>query len=179
MEYMEIKNNPNLTMEEIAFILLTRSCESARTRCKSGKGRYRNVRCDLTPKVLRDLLKQSVSFWNEWVKLTEEWVKCGHSEKDRPTLDRINKDGHYEIDNIQALTHNANTRKANAKKCVLVVYDDNYDLVKCWIILGLEKVMKVLNIQKGKAGAFREDRPHMDYLIFIDESKATIVQEVV
>jgi hypothetical protein len=177
MEYMEIKNNPNLTMEEIALDLLRRSCESARTRCRSGKGRYKNVKCDLTPRVLRDLLKQKESFWKEWVRLTEKWVKHGYCEKDRPTLDRINKDGHYEINNLQALAHKANSLKANAKKCALLVYNDSYQIVEYWIILGVERVLKILGIPRSKAGEFREGRQFIDYLIFIDQSEAVIVDQ--
>ncbi|MEH7075796.1 hypothetical protein [Neobacillus drentensis] len=166
MRYAEIINNKSLSIEEIACIMLKRSCESVRKRCNEKRGKYKDVRCNLTPSPLRKALMGVTAFWDDWVKLTRGWINKGYEDRYRPTLDRIIKNGHYEIDNIQALPQWENTMKATSKKCMVVNYNDNYQ-VECQLIWGQEKTLKKLGLSmKELTDGHRNQLDKVDLLFF-------------
>jgi hypothetical protein len=170
MRYKEIKSNPNLSQKDIASILLKRSCESARDRCNRAEGKYKDICCNLTPIKLKDALMNEKAFWIEWVKLTEEWVERGYKDRDRPSLDRIDEKGHYEIGNIQALPHWKNTAKGKSKKCIIVNYYGNLQL-ECEMIWGLDKTLKKLGLSRKEITEEHKNQlSKADYLFFTIQS---------
>lgn len=144
-----IRENPNWTLNEVACFLLKRSCESARNRCMAGRKKYVNVRCNMTPAQLRMRLIEDKKFWTKWVDLTEKWIESGYLNANRPTLDRIDDNGHYEIGNIQALTHKVNTIKSNAKVCAIVTFIGNNE-IEYEIIKGLNRTLESLGITRNE-----------------------------
>jgi hypothetical protein len=175
MKYKEIKSNPNLSIDEISFIMLTRSCESVRNRCNEKREKYKDVRCDLTPIPLRNALLGQTAFWAEWVRLTKEWVYKGYKDRDRPTLDRIDEKGHYDIGNIQALPKWLNTTKATAKKCLIINFNENWQ-IEVQLIWGQEKTLKLLELSKKElTEEYRNQLEKIDLLFFNFVPEADIV----
>jgi hypothetical protein len=171
MYYYKIKNNPQWSIWFIAFLLLTSSCNNARTRGLSKVSKYKNIKCDLTGAVLRDALMKQDSFWNEWVRLTKEWVENGYKYGERTTLDRIDNNGHYVIGNIQALPYKKNVSKNKGKKCLILFYNENWEISRIKVIWGLNRIQKTLGVSKNRLNHYISDKPFVDYVCFEFESQ--------
>jgi hypothetical protein len=168
MNYKDIKENPRLTLEEIAYNLLQRSSESARNRCNRNEGKYKNVKCELTPTKLRDELWKDNKFRESWMKLTDKWIKNGYKERDRPTLDRRNSHGDYEVSNIQAKSHHDNVSRAKKVKCIVVSYTKNGEL-QCELSLGLSNTLSKYSLSRKQFPDENKDLIQGAYVIFIEE----------
>lgn len=66
----------------------------------------------------------SISEWQEWtdatmdefLKIYKQWEKSAFSRKLSPSVDRINPNGSYTVDNIQWLTLSSNSSKGNKQR---------------------------------------------------------------
>jgi len=74
-----------------------------------GKGLIRQVKSELPDK------------WNEWASLTHEFLVHGREYGMRPTIDRMDSDKSYHIDNINFLTFDSHMEKDNLVP--VTVYD--------------------------------------------------------
>jgi hypothetical protein len=79
-----------------------RFVEWARRRCKDKNSKWwpaygsKGIECRITAKDLEVL-----------------WHECKAADMDRPSLDRIRSEGHYEIGNIRFLEFNLNSKRVN------------------------------------------------------------------
>lgn len=157
-----------MTLEEVAKYLLNASCESARNRCNRSQGKYKDIQCELTPtNLLRELMKKK-AFWEDWLRVTKLFIESDYDASLRPTLDRINSDGHYDVNNIQVLPHNKNTSKGALKQCAVISYNKQAKELYCNVILGVTKTMeelgmKVSDIPKENKGLLA----NINYVIFV------------
>jgi hypothetical protein len=152
---LAIRQHPEWELDDISFYTLGKSCQRARERGIKGKGKYKNVKCEMTPAKLRDALWEDGKFHEKWDALTKQWIESGYQRSLRPTLDRIDDSGNYELDNIQALSSKDNTSKGSSKKCILIWYDEDF-LLQSSNCLGIGKVQKIFLLPKEKA---RERNP--------------------
>ena len=67
----------------------------------------------------------------KFIKLHNSWVKSGLVYKFTPSIDRINKNLDYTIDNIQFITHSSNAGK-DKEKLPILQYDLNGVFIKEW-----------------------------------------------
>ncbi|MEH7460144.1 hypothetical protein V7183_23960 [Bacillus sp. JJ1127] len=112
--------------KNLAEFLLRESCKLAiqRGRSKEKKG-YENVTSDW--KKWHDMyndLKNNKSFWREWKHQTEIYDLWGQGADDRPTLDRIDPNGDYSLENIQCLSHEENRLKDKNSATNVFYYDE-------------------------------------------------------
>lgn len=47
----------------------------------------------------------------KYIEIHQRWAKNGYKKKFAPSIDRIDNDGNYELDNIQIITHGENSQK--------------------------------------------------------------------
>ncbi|TKH44217.1 hypothetical protein C1I60_12870 [Paenibacillus terrae] len=115
---------------EYAAYLLHCSLYCRIVNCRHGAGIYKGVHCDWksADEAFLQVLEQRKDFWEDWVRVTTDFVKNGQHRSDRPTVDRILEDGGigYTITNIQVLTSGENSSKAKRIPHYLIkVYDSH------------------------------------------------------
>jgi hypothetical protein len=97
--------------------LLKVSCRKAIERSRMVEGTYKMVKCSFkSPKKFYLSIRMNKKLYNEWLRLTEIYIENGKKLVYRPTIDRINENGHYYISNIQILSFGQNSAKAHSKK---------------------------------------------------------------
>ncbi|WP_175990480.1 hypothetical protein [Bacillus sp. Marseille-Q1617] len=101
--------------------LLVISCRKAIERSRCSEGAYQNVKCSFkTAKQLYSSIRlNNKKLYEEWMRKTVIYLEA-ESRADRyrlrPTLDRIDSNGHYFINNLQVLTFGENASKAQMRK---------------------------------------------------------------
>jgi hypothetical protein len=106
--------------------------------------------------------------------LTKDWVNKGFNPRDRPTIDRIDEEGHYEIDNVQALPHWKNAVKASAKRCLIITVNENWQF-EVQLVWGQAKTLKKLGLSKKElTEEHRNQIGNIDLLFFNHEPDLNI-----
>ncbi len=97
----------------LASDLLLKSCKNAQNRVKSKRKYYQYVRFVFSDYYnFYQFCKVDEVFWNDWIRHTKAFEEAKSDRNLRPTIDRIDEQGHYEPGNIQCLTLEANRKKA-------------------------------------------------------------------
>ena len=115
-----------------AINLLYKSCQSSRCRGGKEEGTYANVENHYpnNEHMVRSLLTTAPYFnWNEWLKQTTIWLENDRNNGLRPTLDRIDSDGHYCDSNIRVKSLTLNVKQASAIPAKAIVFDANTNLI--------------------------------------------------
>jgi hypothetical protein len=89
-----------------AEVLLLDSCRNAYYRGQDNykTGAYSHVDCEWkSPYFMFETLKNSRSFYSEWCRITEIYLKKKQQHNLRPSLDRIDPSKGYSLDNIRCL----------------------------------------------------------------------------
>ncbi|KXY70697.1 hypothetical protein MKY89_27905 [Bacillus sp. FSL W7-1294] len=112
--------------KNLAEFLLRESCKLAiqRSRSKKKKG-YENVKCEWAS--WRDMyedLKNKKLFKDDWKHQTEIYKEWGEDQVDRPTIDRIDPQGDYSLENIQCLSYQENVLKDKNTVTNVFYYDE-------------------------------------------------------
>lgn len=135
----------------LAEDLLLSSCQRVLGRVRGeDKVAYRGVKCswEVPNEMKRDLMANS-AFWEAWKKQSSVFEKMDRLLEYRPTIDRIEsrveKDGHYYLENIKVLTYSENAAKAKSIKC-LVIFFKNKRVVQITDYESMAEVMKDLKI---------------------------------
>ncbi|MEW9674154.1 hypothetical protein [Ammoniphilus sp. 3BR4] len=137
----DMKNDP-------ARYLLYQSCKRAVERggekCK--KSTYQNVSCHWSkPMEMLNALMQDRVFWEAWQEQTEIYITNGQKDDDRPTIDRIDESGHYEIGNLQVLPQRLNAIKGSSNQC-LVFLIKGVSLIKVIEFASIKEAHQALGI---------------------------------
>ncbi len=82
-------------------------------------------------------------------ELKELWFRDKAYEMEKPTIDRIDNNGHYTYDNCQFLENEDNVKKAHSKN--IIQYDMNGEYIKEWI--SQSEASRQLNISQGNIGS--------------------------
>lgn len=132
----EYDNNPNKfknrTKKHIKKYPWKRTLSIIKQRCNNSKNakyhRYgqRGIKCLITEEELKLL-----------------WFRDKAYEMQRPSIDRIDNDGHYELNNCRFIEQSENTSRTESQK--VLQYDLNGKLIKEWP--SYIKAAKELNIQ--------------------------------
>lgn len=106
IEILFIKNNIDLALLE-AGIALHKALHSAKVRTKHDKYYIKKgikfVFNDKLTLATIEVIQGDEEFWRAWIKLYEIWKRTGNNG-DKPSIHRINPDGHYEFGNIAVLS---------------------------------------------------------------------------
>lgn len=122
------------------FYLSTRYSE-IKQRCinlKYKRSDIYNGKLDMTREGFIKKFINDITF----LRLFKEWQDSGFQYKLAPSIDRINNDGNYHLDNIQIITHGANSSK-DQETVPLLVYKNGKIFTKFKSILEAAKVLKV------------------------------------
>lgn len=130
-----------------------------KNRCnnKSSRGNYLGKKICSKSMFLEKFINDE-SFNN----LHKEWADNGYIYKYTPSIDRINNDGDYTIDNIQFITHSKNAGK-DKNKLPILMFDLNGNFIKEWeskwqahLELGIPNgnIVKVCYGKRRNAGGF-------------------------
>ncbi|QHA92252.1 hypothetical protein [Bacillus sp. N1-1] len=102
--------------------LLYESCKAA---CRRGSKTYTEspytyVTCqwDKPLEMLNDLMDDN-QFWEDWKEQTTVYISKNKKRDERPTIDRINENGNYDINNIQVLPMKLNMLKGSSNECLV------------------------------------------------------------
>jgi hypothetical protein len=100
--------------------LLKISCNKAVERSRFTEGAYKDVKCSFkTGKQLFLSIKfNNRKIYEKWMEVTKVCLDAENIDdryRLRPTLDRIDSQGHYYIINLQVLTFGENASKARIK----------------------------------------------------------------
>lgn len=102
------------------------SCQSRFNACYYNQKGYENVKCDYTNYLeFFELLVNDEKFFSGWIELTERYYADDCKRNSTPCIDRIDRYGHYTLDNVQPLTHYENTKKARQKPLLFFLYKRN------------------------------------------------------
>lgn len=114
---MKLKNKYNIEVIKLGNKLLIKSCRKAIERSLKAEGTYKNVKCSFSTakKFSLSIKKNHIKLYEKWLEQTKVYIENGQRLSFRPTLDRINNDGHYYITNIQVLSFGENASKAHKK----------------------------------------------------------------
>lgn len=82
-------------------------------------------------------------------KLFVEWQQSNYEYRLCPSVDRIDKNKGYVLDNLQFITHSENCSKDNESKIPVDVYTLNEEFVGSWECL--DKAVKALDVQQSNA----------------------------
>ncbi|MEC2077683.1 hypothetical protein [Metabacillus fastidiosus] len=148
--------------------LLFKSCYRAIEDCTKNKGLYRNVSIAWNDPLLmmEDLIMKKKRFWEAWKEQSEIYFKSNKMLSARATLDRIQEDGNYTLDNIQMLSHGENSKKAHVKPLNVIVMDINgnkTDDIKCKSVKEAVDALKIKHpihafIDSGKTYSHEDGR---------------------
>lgn len=104
-EIERMKNNGIITLEEEGPALtLFFSCCSRISACKNDPN-YKDVKCNWKnpTEMTMDIINHKKDMWKAWKEQDRLFSKT-KDKKDRPSIDRINNAGHYNLENIQMLS---------------------------------------------------------------------------
>lgn len=110
---------------------LTDLYSKIKSRCKSNKTEsnrkyyYGKIYCSKNEFLNKFLTDEN------FLKLHKEWTKNNCEYKMTPSIDRIDKNGDYNIDNLQIITHSDNSGK-DKEKLPILMYDLNGNFIKEW-----------------------------------------------
>lgn len=128
LELYELLRSTNETPEgsELAILTLWGSCISRENAILYGLvvDKNRKFLFKDAEDLFFTIVRKKPEMFKEWLHLTKEYINSGYKSKYRPNIDRINNDGDYEFDNIQALSKIKNYLKE------LLPYGDNNTFMK-------------------------------------------------
>ncbi|GGD02316.1 hypothetical protein [Pontibacillus salipaludis] len=105
-------------------------------------------------------LRDRTELWEKMLNLTADYIKKGRKRSLRPTLDRINPEGNYSIDNLDVLTLEANVRKDKAVKIEVIDLGEE----KLWGTDTMIQAAELLEVKRQRisqycdSGVFMDDR---------------------
>ncbi|WP_308638991.1 hypothetical protein [Paenibacillus silvisoli] len=110
--------------EVVAGHLLYDSVLSRINACKYGIGIYKDIECEwVSPEVtMLDIIHFKNDMWREWIIQTLYFEQT-NDKGNRPSIDRIDPEKGYSLDNIQMLSVANNAKKATAKPHYLFEVD--------------------------------------------------------
>ncbi|MGD6849613.1 hypothetical protein [Rossellomorea aquimaris] len=100
--------------------LLMTSCRKAIERSRSDEGAYKHVKCSFNTakQLFLSIRWNNKKLYENWMTLTKNYLDHPNQTdrlRLRPTLDRIDSQGHYFINNLQVITFGQNASKARTK----------------------------------------------------------------
>jgi hypothetical protein len=165
---MNIEVYPEKVVNEADKLMKT-STRKAIERSRRTVGNYKDVFTPYnTPSEMFKDLRQNEGFYLKWLEVTKKYIESGEKLSYRPTIDRVDEKGNYELSNMQALSYSKNTMKANAVKCVVVSCGMKGE-IQCEVILGITKALKKYDLSRKY---FPEENKYLlpnVYVIFIEE----------
>lgn len=123
LELYELLRSTNETPEgsELAILTLWGSCISRENAIFYGLvvDKNRKFLFKDAEDLFFTIVRKKPKMMEQWLHLTQEYIESGYNSNYRPTIDRVDNDGDYEFDNIQALSKVKNYLKE------LFPYGDN------------------------------------------------------
>ena len=71
---------------------------------------YNNRTCEFTKEEFMSFMEKNI---DQYSKLYNNWKDNEYKKKYAPSIDRINNDGNYTLDNMQVITHGENSKKGS------------------------------------------------------------------
>jgi len=98
---------------ELAILTLWGSCISRENAVRYGLtvDKNRKFLFKNAEDLFFTIIRKKPEMFEKWLLLTEEYIESGFDSNYRPNIDRIDNDGDYEFDNIQALSSIGNRMK--------------------------------------------------------------------
>lgn len=143
-----IINNNEISSARTLYL----SCESRINACKYNIGIYKDIECHWKSPLafMMDIIQELPKVWKGW-KIQNAIYEETKDDSDRPTIDRKNEKGNYDISNIQMLSRQLNTKKATEHMqgaMIMRETETNYNIIGLEIFSSKKELAKRLGVDE-------------------------------